>query len=679
MAGARHSTSDQQHLNQAAEHLAAAGATMPAMPEPPAPEPMMDAPDTTQYSNARVPNATMSLEADEQIAFGGAVKALGDGKVGGYLVRFTPQNDYDLTQERFDASGDYGDRESVPVLYQHGMDTHMGKRIMAKAQLKKDDFGIWAETQLALRDEYERFIYAQTEAGKMGWSSGVPAHLIERKPEGKGTLITMWHIAEASLTPTPAEPRNSVTPLKSYKPIALDLQAEPEDAGQLASAQATVTTATNVKTTTIEVQPSKDKSDMEAQEYKSMFDAALTPLQETIKAQGVELENIKGILKKEAPINKDGGVDTTVKVIGDPADVPFKTIAENARAVKQFVTSNGRIVAPRIKKLMYDTVEEYEADQKSGNFKAAQGASEVSPTDGGILLDPTLTSMFLGPLHQAGSLYDKVTKMPVSANSNYGWINGIDETSRVTGSRWGGVQGYRVAEAGSLTKSKPKFRRIQWELKKYVTLVYGTDELLADSAQFSAIVNQACAEELMFMINDDIFEGLGLSGAQGIMTNGALISVTRDSGSAIKGADISGMWNRLNPASRSRAEWFVGNDSLPQLDNLFAVGSTAVLYPYASIGADGIQRLYGRPVNVTEYNATLNTTGDILLADLSQYLLWEKAGIQGDTSIHVQFTTDETVFRFIMRADGQSAQYSALTPFKGSTTTSPWVVLGSAT
>ena len=37
----------------------------------------------------------------------------------------------------------------------------------------------------------------------------------------------------------------------------------------------------------------------------------------------------------------------------------------------------------------------------------------------------------------------------MSADANGVVLNAVDETSRATGSRWGGVQGYRIAEAGT--------------------------------------------------------------------------------------------------------------------------------------------------------------------------------------------------------------------------------------
>jgi HK97 family phage major capsid protein len=89
--------------------------------------------------------------------------------------------------------------------------------------------------------------------------------------------------------------------------------------------------------------------------------------------------------------------------------------------------------------------------------------------------------------------------------------------------------------------------------------------------------------------------------------------------------------------------------------------------PYAS--------LMGRPVIPVEYAATIGDQGDIMLADMSQYVGIDKGGTQTASSIHVNFVYDETVFRFVYRFDGQPSWNSALTPYKGTNTLSPFVVL----
>jgi len=161
-------------------------------------------------------------EAETLIAWGGAVKALGDGKIGGYLVRFTTENEPDLEGEYFTKDTDFGDAAGAPVYYQHGLDAKIGKRKLGKASHKIDDFGIWAEAQLNLRDEYEKFIYAMAEKGKMGWSSGTASHLVERRHTAKATWIKSWPLGlDDTLTPWPAEPRNEAIPLKSWQPPEL--------------------------------------------------------------------------------------------------------------------------------------------------------------------------------------------------------------------------------------------------------------------------------------------------------------------------------------------------------------------------------------------------------------------------------------------------------------------------
>jgi HK97 family phage major capsid protein len=80
-------------------------------------------------------------------------------------------------------------------------------------------------------------------------------------------------------------------------------------------------------------------------------------------------------------------------------------------------------------------------------------------------------------------------------------------------------------------------------------------------------------------------------------------------------------------------------------------------------------------VIATEYNATLGTVGDIMLVDLSQYTIVDKGGVQMATSLHVAFDTDEMRFRITYRVDGKPMWHSALTPFKGSATKSPFVTL----
>jgi HK97 family phage major capsid protein len=132
--------------------------------------------------------------------------------------------------------------------------------------------------------------------------------------------------------------------------------------------------------------------------------------------------------------------------------------------------------------------------------------------------------------------------------------------------------------------------------------------------------------------------------------------------------------------SKPRAKWYINTDCNPELDNIaLAVGTGGIPPRFIDYNDEGAMRIKGRPVVETEFNATLGTAGDIILADMSQYLFFEKGPTEVASSIHVQFLTDQEVFRFVKRVDGTLNVASALTPFKGSNTLSPVLTLASRT
>jgi phage head maturation protease len=155
------------------------------------------------------------------------------GYVKGYLVRFGDTKTADLEGDYFTKSTDYGfpmtEGKRVPlnVYYHHGMDSQVGKKSIGTGYIKMDDVGLWYEAQLDMADEYGSMIAKLCKQGKMGFSSGAAGHLVERKSMGGAAEITRWPIAEASITPTPAEYRNSVKTLKEYygmEPMMEDME-----------------------------------------------------------------------------------------------------------------------------------------------------------------------------------------------------------------------------------------------------------------------------------------------------------------------------------------------------------------------------------------------------------------------------------------------------------------------
>lgn len=314
--------------------------------------------------------------------------------------------------------------------------------------------------------------------------------------------------------------------------------------------------------------------------------------------------------------------------------------------------------------------------------RAPSGASEVDATGGGFLVQVDFIASIFMLAHDMGVLLNRVNKIPVSANANGIKIPGIDETSRATGSRWGGVQSNWAAEGVAGTESRPKFRMVEFDLKKLISKMTVTDELLADSTALSAIAAQAFSEEVMFMTEDAIFEGSGAGQPLGFLNSPALVTQNKESGQTngtIVKQNIDNMWSRMWSRSRANAVWLINQDCEPQLNQMNQQGTSGgiqlVYLPPGGLSAAPYGSLYGRPVITTEYNNALGAPGDIALVDLSQYTLVDKGGVQMASSMHVAFDTDEMRFRVTYRVDGKPMWHAPLTPFKGSNARSPFVVL----
>jgi HK97 family phage major capsid protein len=86
-------------------------------------------------------------------------------------------------------------------------------------------------------------------------------------------------------------------------------------------------------------------------------------------------------------------------------------------------------------------------------------------------------------------------------------------------------------------------------------------------------------------------------------------------------------------------------------------------------------QIFGRPVIFTEKMSAQGTVGDIGCFDLSKYIIGQRQGLTIDLSNQVYWTTGHIAFRFTERVDGQPMVASAITPYKGSATLSPFVNL----
>ena len=637
----------------------------------------------------------------ELVTIGGGVKAMGDGKIGGYLVMYGDSDHTDLSaySDYFTHETDFdledGSGKST-VLYHHGKDATLGKRKLGTAVLKTDNVGVWMDAQLKLRDDYERAIYQLVEAGKMGLSSGTAPHLVERKRMENGSHeITRWPLGlDASLTPIPAEPRTSVVPIKSYMAMAAQHVKAllPEDGAQKAASVQSETVATPepaveiiLTDTTASDGPTKSElkmSDEIKQEVKQEFDQAnaFKALQDQITALTAKMDN-------EPAINPSG-VKSTVEVTKN--EPMFKTFGGFLQAVAK-QAQHGKYDERLQNIKSNDPLDESGfsiAKAMGPGFvgslqatKAVSGMNETTPSDGGFLVGNDRAAGIMSRVYNEGQLLQRVDMVPISSGSNGMSFYAEDETSRADGSRRGGVLAYWAAEAATVTATQPHFREMNLRLHKLMALVYATGELLADASALEAWVMNNLPGELRFKAENAIFNGTGAGQPLGILNSDALVSVaaeTEQAADTIVFENIMKMYSRMWTPSLSNAAWYISQNVWPQLYSMslaVGTGGSAVYLPPNGLSAAPFGMLLGRPVYPIEYAPTLGTVGDIVFADMSQYQMIDKGGVQSDSSMHVRFLYDENVYRFIYRIDGQPKWNSPLTPYNAGDTVSPFVAL----
>lgn len=382
---------------------------------------------------------------------------------------------------------------------------------------------------------------------------------------------------------------------------------------------------------------------------RTEYDATL----KTVEALNGDIERAEKLMEAE----RTAPAATHVSVEDNRVKKPWASLGEQLIAVKEHARTSGRNTDPRL--------------------LAALGSNEAVDAEGGFLINAEFAPGLWKRTYDNGLVASRCTDMDMKSNRLI--MNAVDEDSRVNGSRWGGIQAYWQYEASTYTATKPKFRPMQLTANKLIGLCYATDELLEDQTALQSYINEAFPDEFAFKIDDAVINGPGAGAPLGVLNSGAVIVQAKDSGQAantISTTNVLNMWNRLWTRSRATSVWFVGSNVEPQLYPLTLGSGTAVrLLYFPPDGNSPYGTLLGRPVIPIEQASALSSQGDLMLFDMKSYLLPKKGGMQADSSIHVAFLTGEQAFRFTLRLDGQPFWKSALTPYKGSTTVSPFVVL----
>lgn len=312
---------------------------------------------------------------------------------------------------------------------------------------------------------------------------------------------------------------------------------------------------------------------------------------------------------------------------------------------------------------------------------AATGSSANVPADGGFFIGTERSREIMKLIHDGGQIIKNCTTFEIGKGNDSLEIPYLEETSRATGSRFGGIQVYRKGETEAPTNKEPDFGMWECRLEDLKAHVYITDRLLNNATGLESVIRECMPQEFTFKVEDEIFNGKGGAQCKAIIGDNSSVTISKETGQeadTVVFENILKMYSRMWGRSRPNAAWYYNQDVEPQLFSLclnVGTGGVPVFMPASGINGSPYSTLFGRPLIPVEQASTLGDLGDIIFADMSQYALVQQGGLKEASSIHVRFLYDEMVFKFNMRINGRPKLKSAITPYKGTNTLAPFVMI----
>lgn len=530
------------------------------------------------------------------VSFGGDVKALDDGKVGGYLVRFSTDSDPDLERDFFNKSTDFGEITLSAVYYHHGLDKQLKRRKLGKGTLTIDDVGVWIEAQLEMRDEYEKAVYELAQAGKLGWSSGTAAHLVEREQVGKSWWIKAWPLGlDASLTPTPAEPRTRAVPLKSLYVSAEQANESPVTAdGDLPTVteiKSTDNTNTTIAAPALAAKeitmPENDEGNV-TPEIKIDYELLASKVAEKMDTVGAA-KSVPAVIRPENH--------------GDPD--PVKALTDWARGGNPHNSL----------KVLGATVD---ANGKELHFGYKAALQEDTAGEGGNLVP---NDFYAGII----SKRDEVS-IPRKAGAR------VFRTSRdildipYEDASMGNFQ--KTSEEGAYDENEPTFGNVQVRIYKYTKVIKMSEELIEDEdANLDTFLTEAIGRAWGLTENDLTLVGSGSSTVQGVFVGGSVGYTFADTNS-IAAAEIPALYWTLGSPYHEGAVWVTRGSTIGTLQGMTGNNWQFVSTPPYG-GIEGNLFWGGKPYYLSDSVAVATTSGNkpIMIGNWQYYALVERRGL----------------------------------------------------
>lgn len=411
----------------------------------------------------------------------------------------------------------------------------------------------------------------------------------------------------------------------------------------------------------------KEGRDLSAEE-QTAFDAHKA----SITGLNAQIERAEFLQAEAAGLDAAGAV---VVPAGASISVTDNRAADPARGFKSFGDYLASVRGAAVRPSAMD-------ERLSIGAAATTYANESVGADGGYLVPPQYSSEIMSIIESQDSLLNRCRQIPVTGNEFK--FPASEQTAHGTG----GVQAYWDSEGDAMTATKPVFQNRSIKLDRLTALCPVTEESLEDSSALGAWVQMEAGTKMAFKVSDAVLNGTGAGMPLGIVAAPGTVSVAKETSqvaATVVAENVLKMWSRMPAANRARAVWIAHSDVDVQLFQLNVkiknvagsenVGGMPVYMPPNGLVGGGNSTLLGRPIVTVESCAALGTVGDLIFADLSQYIAITKGAVKADQSMHFYFDQNMRAFRFVFRVGGQPWLSAAMARKNGSSTLSHFVTL----
>lgn len=211
-----------------------------------------------------------------------------------------------------------------------------------------------------------------------------------------------------------------------------------------------------------------------------------------------------------------------------------------------------------------------------------------------------------------------------------------------------GVTGEWLAEAATFADASPTFTNVDVPLFKMGAYVFGSYEVLQDSAaDVAALLPDLLADARDRLESAAFATGNGTTAPKGVVTalaaaNAFVTATTRGSFTSASAGDVLSLLNAQSPRTRQsgKAAWIAHNDTITTVRQQTVGTAGALLMDIAASG-----NLLGHPIHEASSMTNSTTSGSYLavLADFSRYAVVDH--IQGPSLEFVQNVLDPTTNR----------------------------------